>query len=268
MTAKTPLGRLRPHLRRLWPELLVVIWLCWIYDAINNLSPLRQTTALRNASWFLRSEKALHLDPEAALDHWMSHHRTLALVVSNYYDNAHFVVTFAVLALLWWKYWPALYRPMRNALVLTNLIAMAIFWALPTAPPRLLNGSVYPDVVAQSGALGSWHSGALSHAANEYAAMPSLHIGWACWSAMGLWMILEGRRWRVLVWLYPLVTSLAVLSTGNHFLADVVAGAAIFVVSMWLADRWDGWWTSRQARRALEAKRALGADAEIEQVHS
>jgi hypothetical protein len=234
----------------LWLELLFIAWLCWIYDAVNNLSPIRANLAHRNAADFLRVEKFLHLDPEAALDHWLAGHRALASIVSNYYDNAHFVVTFAVLGALWWKR-PDVYRPLRNSLVLTNIIAMVVFWLVPTAPPRLLDPGIYQDVVASTHAFGSWHAGTLATAANQLAAMPSLHISWACWSSLALWRILPRRWWTGLVWLYPLVTAVAVMATGNHFLADVVAGAVTLVISTLIADRGQGWWTTRQARRAL-----------------
>ena len=108
-----------------------------------------------------------------------------ALVVSDYYDNAHFVVTFALLGWLWWAR-AEIYRPLRNTLLLCNALAFVVFWRFPVAPPRMLGGFV--DVVASSGALGSWHghSGLASHA-NELAALPSLHLAWAAWCALAVW---------------------------------------------------------------------------------
>jgi hypothetical protein len=221
---------------RLWIELLVVAFLCWIYDDLTNLAPLRRAAAYAHASSILHLETRLHVDPEAALDHWLSHHHALAVIVSNYYDNAHFVITLGLVGWLWWSR-PALYRPLRTALVLTNVIAMAVFWLYPTAPPRLLKPSVYLDVVASTHAFGSWHAGTLATAANQLAAMPSLHIAWAAWSSYALWRIYEGRRWAAAVWLYPVVTSFAVMATGNHFLLDVVAGFVTFVVAVVAAER-------------------------------
>jgi hypothetical protein len=237
----------RPHW---WTEVLVIVWLCWVYDAINNLAPLRRNTAYAHAAAALHLEQDLHLDPEASLDHWLAGHHALALWVSNYYDNAHFVVTLGLVGWLWWSF-PALYRPLRNGLVLTNVIGLAVFWLYPMAPPRLLDPRRYVDVVASTHAFGSWHAGTLATAANQLAAMPSLHIAWAMWSALALWRILAGRRGAMLVWIYPCITTLAVLATGNHWLLDVVGGLLTFVVSQLIADGWAGWWTARQARRAI-----------------
>jgi hypothetical protein len=239
---------------------LAIVWLCWVYDATNNLAPLRKAAAYSDARSVLHLETIFHLDPERTLVHWLSHHATLALLISDYYDNAHFVVTLGLLGLLWWKF-PELYRPLRTGLVLTNVIAMAVFWLFPTAPPRLLDPSAYPDLVARSGAFGSWHSGTLGSAANQFAAMPSLHIAWAVWSALALWRILARRTWALVVWVYPMVTAVAVLSTGNHFLLDVIGGVVTLVLSMFISERWQNWWTSRQASWALRTRREASANS-------
>lgn len=240
---------------RLWVELLVVAFLCWIYDDLTNMAPLRRAAAYAHGSSILHLESRLHLDPEAALDHWLSQHHALAVILSNYYDNAHFVVTLGLVGWLWWS-WPALYRPLRTALVMTNVIAMAVFWLYPTAPPRLLNPSVYPDVVASTHAFGSWHAGTLATAANQLAAMPSLHIAWAAWSSYAVWRIYEGRRWAAAAWLYPVVTSFAVMATGNHYLLDVVAGFLTFAVAVVAAERGYEWWNrSRPAPSATSVAR-------------
>jgi membrane-associated phospholipid phosphatase len=82
----------------------------------------------------------------------------------------------------------------------------------------------FTDVVAATGAIGSWHTGALASQANQLAAMPSLHIAWAVWCTAALWIV-SRRPWvRALALAYPLMTSFAVLATGNHFVLDIFAG--------------------------------------------
>jgi hypothetical protein len=239
---------------RWWPEVLVIVWLCWVYDDIANLAPLRQPAAYAHARSILHLERLTHLDPEAGLNRWLAGHHTLALWVSNYYDNAHFIVTLGLVGLLWWRH-PLLYRPLRNSLVLINVVGLAVFWVYPTAPPRLLDPGRYVDVVADTHAFGSWHTGTLATAANQLAAMPSLHIAWAAWSSLALWRILGGYRnqWVPAVWLYPVVTTLAVMATGNHFLLDAVAGLATMVVCTVIADRgpdpWSALWSIRKRLR-------------------
>ena len=209
----------------------MIVWLCWVYDATTNFAPLRLHAAIGNAWGVLHLEQALHLDPELALDRWLAGHHTLGLIVSDYYDNAHFIVTLGLLGWLWWRR-ADLYRPLRNSLVLVNLLGFIVFWLYPVAPPRMLGSYGFTDVVASSHAFGSWHTGPLASHANQLAAMPSLHIAWAAWCTIALSRI-SRRRWvRALAVLYPCTTAVAVLATGNHFLLDIVGGLAAIAVAV------------------------------------
>jgi membrane-associated phospholipid phosphatase len=245
-----------------WIEALVIVWLCWLYDATTDLAPLRLREAMGNARGVLHLEQSLHLDPELTLDRWLAGHHTLGLILSDYYDNAHFVVTLGLLGWLWWKR-ADLYRPLRNSLVLVNVLGIFVFWRFPVAPPRLLPG--FTDVVASTHAFGSWHSGSLASHANQFAAMPSLHMAWAAWCTLGIWRVTK-RRWvRVLAVLYPCLTALAVLSTGNHFLLDILGGLAVLAAAVLLAGiparikgrtGWRGWALPGRGRPRLRSPQA------------
>lgn len=215
---------------RWWVEALAIAWLCWVYDAITNLAPLRMHVAIGHAEGILRLEQTLHIDPEHGLDSWLAGHHTLGLILSDYYDNAHFAVTLGLLGWLWWRR-TDLYRPLRNSLVLVNLLGFIVFWRYPVAPPRMLVSKGFTDVVASTHAFGSWHSGALASEANQLAAMPSLHMAWAAWCGLVIWRLSERRPVRTLAILYPCLTALAVISTGNHFVLDLLGGLLV----MWLA---------------------------------
>ncbi len=245
--------RIAPVRTRWWVEVLVVVWLAWVYDAINNLAPLRLGPALSHGRAILSFETSLGIAPERALDHWLAAHHALALAVSDYYDNAHFVVTVALLALLWWQ-GATRYRPMRNALVAINVLGFVVFWLFPVAPPRMLGG--FTDVVASTGAIGSWHTGALASEANQLAAMPSLHIAWALWCTVAVWQLTRRPLLRALGVVYPCLTGFAVLATGNHYVLDVLAGAALSAVSFACV-----WWAPRAFARARAQPLSDGAGA-------
>jgi hypothetical protein len=241
---------------RWWLELLAVGWLAWIYDATTNLAPLRWQQALGNAGGVLHVEQSLNLDPERALDHWLAAHHSLAVWLSDYYDNAHWVLTLALLGWLWWRR-ADLYPPLRNALVLTNVFAFVVFWRYPVAPPRMLPG--FTDVVSSTHAFLDSHDGPLASSANQLAAMPSLHMAWAAWCALAVWRISE-RRWvRVLAVSYPCLTAFAVLATGNHFVLDLLGGLATLAVALLVlaAPRRvaAAWRASAQARGRLRLRR-------------
>ena len=216
---------------RWWIEALVIVWLCWVYDMTTNLAPLRLHLALAHAEGILALERSLGIAPELSMDRWLAGHRTLGLVVSDYYDNAHFIVTLGLLGWLWWRR-ADLYRPLRNTLVLANVIAFVVFWLYPVAPPRMLTHDGFSDIVASTGAIGSWHTGALASAANQLAAMPSLHMAWAGWCALAVWRLTDRAWLRALGLLYPCMTAFAVLATGNHYVLDVLAGLLTLGLAM------------------------------------
>jgi len=213
---------------RWWLEGLTILWLGWVYDGISNLAPLRLHASIGHAEGILAFEQSLSIDPEHALDRWLAGHHALGLAISDYYDNAHFLVTLSLLGWLWWRR-AHLYRALRNSLVLVNLLAFLVFWLYPVAPPRMLGG--FTDVVASTHAIGSWHTGALASHANQLAAMPSLHMAWALWCTVAVWLMTT-RRWaRVAAVSYPCITAFAVLATGNHFVLDIVGGIAVMAAS-------------------------------------
>jgi membrane-associated phospholipid phosphatase len=129
-----------------------------------------------------------------------------------------------------------------------NVFAFIVFWRFPVAPPRMLPG--FTDVVASSHAFGSWHTGALASEANQLAAMPSLHMAWAAWCTLTIWRISKRRWLRVLAVIYPCVTAVAVLSTGNHYVLDLVGGLALMALSTLVADGFARIMARRKARGA------------------
>jgi hypothetical protein len=243
-------GRLRRILLRIftrrdgrapvWLEAIVVLWLLWLYDQINDLAPLRRIAALHNAASVLALERSLNIAPELAIDKWVAAHATVGLVLSYYYVSAHFFVTFGLLVWLWWRK-PKAYRPLRTQLVIINVIGFAIFWLFPVAPPRMLASDGFRDIIALTQAVGDFHSGGLAKTADQYAAMPSLHIAWATWCCVVVWRVFSNRIVRAIALVYPFVTAFVVIATGNHFLLDVLAGAVVAAAAVSIevaAARW------------------------------
>jgi hypothetical protein len=240
---------------RWWVEALALLWLLWVYEAITNFAPLRLHAAVAHAEGLLHAEQALHLDPEHALDTWLAGQHTLGVILSDYYDNAHFIVTLGLLGWLWWRR-ADIYRPLRNSLVLVNLLAFVVFWLYPVAPPRMLGG--FTDIVESSHAFGSFHSGSLASHADELAAMPSLHIAWALWCSLALWRM-SARRWvRGLAILYPFVTAFTVIATGNHFVFDILGGLVAIAFSVAIVEL---------AERRTAARRPHGKTLARRRVH-
>jgi PAP2 superfamily len=223
-------ARLRPLL-----DLALVAWLIWLFDAVNNLAPVRQALAVEDGGRVLSLERSLHLAPEHTLNTWLSAQPTLRQIVVFWYENVHIGMTLAVLGWLWWKRRDLL-GLMEVTLVLVNLIALAVFWSFPVAPPRMMPGG-YVDLVASVHHLPTWRFGSVALHANQLCSLPSLHVAWATWCSIAIWQM-TSRAWvRTLAVIYPLLTTLAVMSTANHYLADAASGAAITLVVFFALSR-------------------------------
>jgi diacylglycerol O-acyltransferase len=197
-----------------------------VYLAVARLPHAGLSTANLHGDELLRAERWLGIDIELAANRWLAGHSFLAEVAAWEYAITYIVTTFAVLGLIWWRR-PAEYAWARNTLLLTTLIAITCFAAWPATPPRLLPGSGFTDIVALFHPFLSWGSGAVSAGANQFAAMPSLHVGWAVWVTAVTIRARAGRIGYGLALLHLAVTVVVIVATGNHYLLDVAGGAAI-----------------------------------------
>jgi membrane-associated phospholipid phosphatase len=204
-------------------ELLVVFALLRVYDYVKSLESVRMSASLHNGREVLAIEQSMHVAVESSANHWLANHHTIATLLVWWYQYSHITGTMAVLACCY-LWFPQLYRSARNSLALTNCVGMLIFVLLPVMPPRLLPHAGFIDSVAVAG-FGIEHGGPVEPA--QFAAMPSLHLAWAMWVAVVLFAMLKGRARRGLVFLYPGLTTVAVIATGNHYLLDVVAGVTL-----------------------------------------
>ena len=203
-----------------------------VYDRVADLSGLHATAAAAHARTLWGLERALHLAPERTAVAHVVGHPLLVQAASLYYDFAHVLVMLTALIGVY-VLRPASYVQARRSLLALNVVALACFLLYPVAPPRLLTGAGFVDVVASSHTWGAWAASAtLAKHANEYASMPSLHIGWA------LWVLLTVRAASASLWLrrlaaaHVLLTAAVVLGTGNHWLVDIVIGA-LLTVACW-----------------------------------
>lgn len=218
-----------------WTEIVVVVCFAGAYEATRALAPAAPARAMSNAHQLLTMERALGLTPEGALNRSLATLDWLSTAASYYYLTLHFAVTFVALALLY-RGRPHLYARARSALVVASYVALLAYWFLPVAPPRFAEPGIV-DVVVRHHAfgMGGSHRGH-SSLADVYAAMPSLHVGWALWVALAAHRAWR-TPWRHLGWLYPVLTTLVVFATGNHYLLDAVAGAALVLAADLLVGR-------------------------------
>jgi hypothetical protein len=211
-------------------ELIFVGVLYGLYELSRGVTDGGYQTALDNGRRFLTWERHLHLDPERTLNVALSHAKFFAVLASYDYSTLHYVITPIVLIWMFRRH-RAHYRSARTTLAWSTVVGLIGFYFVPTAPPRLLQGAHFHDILAEVQNWGWWSDdgsvpSGMGGLSNQFAAMPSLHVGWALWAGILLLRYSPVRAIRVLGVLYPLTTTWVVLATGNHYLLDAIAGAA------------------------------------------
>ncbi|HEY1485207.1 MAG TPA: phosphatase PAP2 family protein [Micromonosporaceae bacterium] len=243
----TPAGTQRPAARpRPLPELLLVIGLFLVYKLGRIAADGHVSRAFDNATRVWHLERILHLPSEVSIQHLLLTSDTLVHTANVYYAVVHFPAT---IAFLLWIYFarPGHYLWIRRLMAATTGLALAVHLVFPLAPPRMLPGVGLIDTAARYGpsVYGPPSTDTLS---NQYAAMPSLHVGWALIVAIGLiWTTKSAWRW---LWLlYPAATFFVVLGTANHYWLDGIAGIAIVAALLPVVRRL----TPSSANRAVPA---------------
>ncbi|MGW3108559.1 phosphatase PAP2 family protein [Streptomyces sp. NPDC001100] len=234
------LRRLRtPRRPRLWFEILLIAVSYWTYSQIRNAVPEQRGQALRNADWIWRVENDLGIAVEQSVNHAVNSVTWLIVGMNYYYATLHFVVTLGVLVWLYRSH-PGRYAATRLVLFATTAVALVGYYFFPLAPPRLMNGGHFVDTVMVHQTWGSMASGDLKHMSNQYAAMPSMHIGWSLWCGLTIFTLAKLPWVRILGLLYPVATLMVIVSTANHFWLDAVGGMLCLAFGFAVSRLWYG----------------------------
>lgn len=279
-----------PPLPRLfwWRELLMTAAFYALYSFVRNLfgsqgtGDVDVTVAFEHARSIIRVQEALHLYFEPHVQQWYLDLPRMGFIrVWNIiYGTLHFIVTAGA---LFWLYRTdkARYPRWRNTLGAMTAVALIGFASYSLMPPRLLDDpgtfgacQVYnPDAAAAApdgehivagcdrygfvdtlAEYGGWISFDDEKAAavtNQFAAMPSMHIGWSTWSMLVMLPLVRRRALKVLVASYPFITFFTIVVTANHFWLDAVGGLIALGVGMLIARpltaRFGAWAARRRA---------------------
>ncbi len=205
-----------------WHEVVLIAVGYAAYTVIRDTVPAHRATAFHNARDIVRWETDLGIFREHGVNDWLTPIHWLSDVADYWYATAHFAVTLGVAAWIIWKH-PRRARGLRIAWYTMNLYALIGFAFYPLAPPRLLPG--FTDTIMKYGIWGSvGKKGSADGASNQFAAMPSMHIGWSTWCAVVI-VVMAGRWWvKALGAAYPVITFFVILGTANHYALDAVGG--------------------------------------------
>jgi hypothetical protein len=220
-------------LPRGWPDLLrQIVLFCgayYVYRLVRGLVDGHAATAFTNARELVALERGLHLFVEPAVQRLAEREHPVIAFASWLYVNSHFAVTTVTLAWIYLRRNERFYF-VRNMFMVSMGVALVLYAAFPTAPPRLLPELGFDDPVARFTGV---HPGSDVEDLlfNPYAAVPSMHV---CFALMlsGTMARMVRRAWAVVLWrAYPAVVTWVVLATANHWWTDAALGAATAAVS-------------------------------------
>lgn len=236
-------------------EAALVFGLFALWQYAGSFSVMGPGGALSRAGWIWRFERAVHLPSEAAIQRMFLPHPLIIQFFNLYYDTLHFPVLIA--CMVWLFVWHrAEYGRWRTTLVAFTGICLLVQF-IPVAPPRMLPGTGLIDTGVQ------YHESVYSTTAgfdpDQLSAMPSVHVGWALLVAIAI-IVTARSRWRWLAALYPVMTTLAVIVTANHFWLDGIVAALNLALVLLIQVRARRLLTRRHAQKVASDLEAIEAD--------
>lgn len=143
------------------------------------------------------------------------------------------------------------YRIYRNALLISAVIGLLSYGLFPVAPPRLLPEWGFVDTVANL--TRENYDMQPGFFVNHYAAVPSLHFGWALLICIALFDVDRSFIIRLFAVVSTAAMFFAIVLTANHFIFDMLVGSFIVLLSIKLAFLLQG---HRLRPRALKKQQA------------
>jgi hypothetical protein len=213
-------------------ETALVCGLFALWQLANRVTRSHIPGGLSNGDAVWSAERWVHLPPERWMQDMILGHPTLVRGANYYYATAHLTGMFVFLVWLWLRHRDR-YPAWRNTLALFTGMSLLV-QMIPVAPPRLIGGTGLVDTAARYGQ--SVYDFVGSGLADQYAAMPSIHVGWALLIAAACWTCTTGW-WRVIGVTHGVATTFVVVATANHYWLDGVAAAVLLVLAWWLQAR-------------------------------
>jgi hypothetical protein len=201
-----------------------------MWQLANRLTRGHTTGGLDRGRAIWHAERVLHLPSERSVQNLILGHPTIVRAANYYYDTAHLTLMLVFLIWLWLRHRDR-YPFFRNMIVAFTGMSLLV-QMIAVAPPRLIGGTGLVDTAALYGQ--SVYAVIGSGIADQYAAMPSIHVGWAFLISIAV-VSASTSRWRWIAALYGPLTFFVVVATANHYWLDGIAACALLAVAWQLA---------------------------------
>jgi hypothetical protein len=228
----TPAFPRRSAMARTSRESGLVVFAIFLYFLVRGMMSTSVDRACDHAYTLLDLERALSLAWEADLQRWASGIPWLIPMMNSIYIYGHWPLIALTLGWLLWRHGDQ-FRTYRAAMVLSGLIGFALFALYPMAPPRFLPELGFVDTVMRD--TSSYRVLQPPAFTNQYAAMPSLHVGWNLLMGIAIWATTRHLVWRIFAVVMPGAMWVATILTANHFVLDGVVGSLVALMGLAVA---------------------------------
>src|SRR6478736_2534533 len=200
----------------------------WLYRLVRGQVWDQSAAAFEHARDIVALERSLHVFIEPAVQSWALNSGWIDQVGSWMYLNTHFIVTTCTLAFIY-LFRNDHYYFVRNMFMVAMALALIGYVIYPTAPPRMLPELGFVDSVSDfTGVSSDSNVNALF---NPYAAVPSMHVGFALMLSVPM-IRMTRRRWAKALWaIYAPIVACVVVVTANHWVFDAATGALAALVA-------------------------------------
>lgn len=209
-----------------------------LYFLVRGAVVSREADALSHAYQIIAFESALGIFVEPEVQRWVLSSEWLWRTFNFVYFWFDFPLIVAVGLVLFWRKRTE-YMLLRDSLLTSGVLALLVYFTYPVAPPRFLPQYGFVDTLAVFSNL-SYQAQSMRPFVNPYAAVPSLHVGWALLLVVSTFRATPRWEWRAAVAAIFALQLVAVVGTGNHFILDGVVGLAVCLAALWLTYRLHG----------------------------
>jgi membrane-associated phospholipid phosphatase len=221
-------------------EGMPLLGLYWLYSTIRwfiaRSSPYE---AFQNAIRIIELENRLGIFHELTIQRWLIDHAMGVVRISNEFYTVGYFPVLILFTVLLYRFEPERFSVFKLTFLLGLGLALISFSVFPLAPPRLLSGFGFVDTQQIFGS-NLYNRKLVLSFFNPYAAMPSLHFGWAL--LVGLMAYgFERRVFKIFGVLYPSCMALVVVTTGHHFFLDIVGGGIVVGLAYTLVQAFPRW---------------------------
>ncbi len=204
----------------------------YLYFFLRGLIHARESEAMANADWLVSLERSLGIFHEERLQALILDHHWAVTLVNWVYIYGHWPVVVGTLLWLFVRH-REMFPVFRSAMLISGAMGFVFFFFLPMAPPRFLVDLGFVDTVTMYSS--SYRVLQPPSLTNQFAAMPSLHVGWNLLMGIAIVSMATHRGWKVFGALMPVAMYLATILTANHYFLDGVVGSALALVGLGLA---------------------------------